>query len=332
MTNIRFLNIIAMLACIFVVACSAPSPQPTTQGTDPLEYWNEGAAKTAILNFVTAATDSASPNFIPVADRIATFDMDGTILLEKPNYVMFDFIGRLLKPKIEANPKLKNVQPCKAFIEKDMAYLASTDPYSEQGLWGLDLYATEGYTDKQFNDSLKNYFTTVTDERFGKPYNKLVYPPVVQLIKYLQEKQFDVYIVSGSDPYFTRSFCEEAANIPVKNVIGTTVLSKWVETDSTSYFVRTHEFSKPINDEAGKPVNILNKIGKVPVFACGNSTGDYHMLQFSKTTPFSIQLIVNHDDSVREYNYHAEKMKTLCEQKGWQEISMKNDFKLIFAD
>jgi hypothetical protein len=150
------------------------------------------------------------------------------------------------------------------------------------------------------------------------------------LIHYLQDHQFEVYIVSGSDPQFTRVFCEKAASIPVRNVIGTTVLTKWVKTDTGSYFIRIHKFVEPINDEAGKPVNILNKIGIVPVLAVGNSAGDYHMLEYSKTAPLSLQMIVNHDDSIREYYYEAEKMKKMCQDNGWKEISMKNDFKIIF--
>ena len=155
---------------------------------------------------------------------------------------------------------------------------------------------------------------------------------MVQLVQYLQDHQFEVYIVSGSDPQFTRAFCEEAANIPAQNVIGTTVLTKWVETDRGSYFIREHKFVEPIDDEAGKPVNILNKIGRIPVLAVGNSTGDYQMLEYSKNAPFSLQMIVNHDDSLREYKYEANKMKMLCQNKGWQEISMKNDFKVIFSE
>jgi hypothetical protein len=103
-----------------------------------------------------------------------------------------------------------------------------------------------------------------------------------------------------------------------------------VETDSISYFVREHRFVEPINDEAGKPVNILNKVGIVPAIAIGNSAGDYHMLEYSKNARHSLQMIVNHDDSVREYDYQAIKMKMMCKENGWQEISMKNDFKLIF--
>jgi phosphoserine phosphatase len=179
---------------------------------------------------------------------------------------------------------------------------------------------------------VQKYFNTVIDHRYKKPYDQLVYVPVKQLIKYLQDHQFEVYIVSGSDPQFTRVFSEKAMNIPAQNVIGTTVLTKWIETDTGSYFTRIHQFVEPINDVDGKPVNILNKTGKVPVLAVGNSSGDYHMLEYSKNASFSLQMIVNHDDSTREYNYEAEKMKILCQKNGWKEISMKNDFKIIFTE
>ena len=121
-------------------------------------------------------------------------------------------------------------------------------------------------------------------------------------------------------------------HIPVQNVIGTTILTKWVETDTGSYFIRTHEFVQPINDEGGKAVNILNKVGKPPVIAVGNSPGDYHMLEYSKNARKSLQMIVNHDDQAREYLYDFEKMKALCQENGWQEISVKNDFRIVFLE
>lgn len=118
----------------------------------------------------------------------------------------------------------------------------------------------------------------------------------------------------------------------MKNVIGTTVLTKWVKTDTGSYFIRIHKLVEPIDDEAGKPINILNKIGKVPVVAVGNSYGDYQLIEYSKNAPISLQMIVNHDDSIREYYYDAEKMKKICQDNKWQEISMKYDFKVIFGE
>jgi hypothetical protein len=118
----------------------------------------------------------------------------------------------------------------------------------------------------------------------------------------------------------------------VQNVTGTTILTKWVETDTGSYFVRMNEIVQPINDEGGKAVNIFYEVGKVPVIAMGNSPGDYPMLQFSKNSPYSLQMIVNHDDAEREYVYDQDTMATMCRVNGWKEISMKNDFKVVFSE
>ena len=312
--------------------CSPTSVHNKVATGDPLDQWNEGPVKASILSFIKTVTDAASPDFVAVPDRVAVFDMDGTILLEKPNPVNFDVIIRILVEQIAGNPALTQKQPYKAIHEQDWAYFDTLGYFGDDGLYSILLKATVGYTEDQYRDAILKYFNTVTDKRFNKPYDQLVYVPVVQLIQFLQDNQFEVFIVSGSDPQFTRTFCEEAADIPDQNVIGSTVLTKWVETDTGSYFIRVHEFVEPINDEAGKPVNILNKIGRVPVLAVGNSPGDYHMLEYSKNAPFSLQMIVNHDDSSREYDYEAEKMKMLCQENGWREISMKNDFKVIFSD
>jgi phosphoserine phosphatase len=226
---------------------------------------------------------------------------------------------------------LAQKQPYKAIHEEDWAYF-DTLGYDENGVYSLLRNATAGYTEDQYRDYILEYYETVTDERFNKPYNQLVYAPIVQLFRYLQDNQFEIYIVSGSDPQFTRTLCEKSAGIPVQNVTGTTILTKWVETDTGSYFVRVNEIVQPINDEGGKAVNILYKVGKVPLIAIGNSPGDYPMLQYSKNSPLSLQMIVNHDDSAREYIYDNEKMKKMCGENGWHEISMKNDFKVIFGD
>lgn len=234
--------------------------------------------------------------------------------------------------QIANNPVLKQKQPYKAFYEQGRAYFETLDLYVDNGLYSILLDASAGHTEDQYREAVLKYFSTVVDKRYNKPFSQLVYAPMVQLIQYLQDHQFEVYIVSGSDPRFTRAFCEEAADIPAQNVIGTTVLTNWIETNTGSYFIRVQKFVEPINNEAGKPVNILNKFGRVPVLAVGNSAGDYHMFEYSKNVPISLQMIVNHDDPVREYDYEAEKMKALCQKNGWREISMKNDFKEILAN
>lgn len=326
---------IRLLAVFAITACIGPGFLQSTAQTvlvtnDPLALWNKGPAKTSILNFIGTVTDKNNPGFLPVEERVAVFDMDGTILLEKPGFVLFDFVIRKLLQQIDAKPELTQKQPYKAVYEQDWGYFEKISLYGDDGLYGLLLYAFDGYNNDQYRDSVNAYFHTVIDSRYQKPFDQLFFAPMLQFIGFLHENQFEVYIVSGSDTEFIRSFCENAVRIPSRNVIGTTVLSRWVENGAESYFVREHRFVEPINDEAGKPVNILNRIGKVPVMAVGNSAGDYHMLEYSKNAPLSLQMIVNHDDSDREYNYEAEKMKKMCLDNGWKEISMKNDFKVIF--
>jgi phosphoserine phosphatase len=325
------LNVLFLTSAIIGFGCSPLPDRKADVTSDPLDQWNEGQAKTSILNFIKTVTDEASPDFVAVPDRVAVFDMDGTFLLEKPNPVNFDVIIRWMVQQMSGNPALSQKQPYKAIHEQDWAYFDTLGIYGENGLYSILLNATVGYTEDQYQNFILEYFKTVTDKRFNKPYDQLVYVPMVQLFQYLQENQFEVYIVSGSDPQFTRTFCEDATHIPSCNVIGTTILTEWVETDTGSYFIRVNEFVQPINDEAGKPVNILNKVGKVPVIAVGNSPGDYHMLEFSKNAPVNLQMIINHDDSLREYYYDTEKMKNLCQANGWQEVSMRNDFKVIFS-
>jgi phosphoglycolate phosphatase-like HAD superfamily hydrolase len=329
MKPIRLLLTISTIA-IMGFSCSQSSRQNVNSSNDPLDLWNEGTAKSSILTFMKNVTDTTSPDFLPEKDRVAVFDMDGTLLLEKPNYVLFDFVIRRLMEQIAGNPELKKKQPYKAVFEQDWAYFEKLPLTGDDGLYSVLLYAFDGYTDDQYRDAVRKYLSTVIDKRYNKPYDQLAYAPMVQFFRYLHANQFEVYIVSGSDPEFTRAFSEASFNIPPQNVLGSTVLTKWVETDSISYFVREHRFVEPINDEAGKPVNIQNKVGEVPALAVGNSSGDYHMLEYSKNARRSLQMIINHDDSAREYNYEAEKMKKMCQDNGWQEVSMKNDFKLIF--
>ncbi|NDV20215.1 haloacid dehalogenase-like hydrolase [Pseudodesulfovibrio sp. JC047] len=306
-------------------------PVQSPGGQGDLDLWRDGTVKTVIIDFVENIINESGPGYVPPEDRIATFDMDGTILVEKPQYVVFDFAERELLKRLEKEPSLKTVQPYKAVLEKDMAYF-SHDPAAINSLYTILLYATDGYTDAEYSDALAAYFTQVKDARFGTSYNTLVYAPVVQLIDYLKAHQFTVYICSGSDPQFTRGFALKAAHVSPEHVIGTTVLTKWVRNGKRADFVRQHAFVKPINDKEGKPVNIRNTIGRVPLFAVGNSGGDYHMLEYSKTAARSIQLIVNHDDPDREYQYKDEAMRAMCEENGWHEISMKQDFKVIFAE
>lgn len=318
-TVLLFFTSMVLTACVLQERTAEPAASAS------LDYWNAGAPKTAIVDFVQSVTDKTSPSYLPPAERIATFDMDGTILIEKPMYVLFDFALSLVKEKMEADPSLKEKQPFKAIIEKDMEYFHG-NMYGKDGLFDVLLYASDGLTDEEYKQALQTYLAT-PHERFGKSPNELLYEPVVQLIDYLQANDFSVYIVSGSDPEFTRIAAAESLGLPPEHIIGTTVLTEW----DGKQFIRKHEFIQPLNDQAGKPVNIRNKIGRIPVLVAGNSRGDLEMLNYSKTAGHSLQLLVNHDDPDREYEYSVDKMKTLCVENDWIEVSMKSDFKTIFG-
>ncbi|WP_289055279.1 HAD family hydrolase [Carboxylicivirga marina] len=313
---------------LILAACSPPQ-----RGTNEiLPSWNDGIAKQTIIDFVDKTTTKSSPEFIEVEDRIAVFDMDGTILLEKPNYVIFDFAIREMHKRMAEKPELKEKQPFKAIAEEDWSHFKKVRYFAPDGLYSVLLFATDGMTNTEYQEAVGNYFTNVKDKRYNESYKYLVYEPVIEMIDLLKENGYEVYIVSGSDPQFTRTFCAEVIGIPETNVIGSTVLTTFNEEVGASTLTRQHEFVQPINDEAGKPVNILNKIGKVPVVAIGNSRGDYHMLQYSKNKSVSLQMLVNHDDDVREYKYNHEDLRQLCADKDWIEISMKKDFKVIFKE
>ena len=316
----------AVLIVVPSILAGCVSEKSSSVEPPALNLWNAGEAKTAIVEFVHSVTDSASPNFLPPSARVATFDMDGTILIEKPMYVVFGFALEQMEAKMEADPILKQKQPFKAVAEKDMDYLHG-NVYGTDGLFDVLLYATDGMTDDAYFQALEAYLAK-PHSRFGKSPNELLYAPVVELVAYLKAHDFQVYICSGSDPEFTRIAASEAVGIPPENIIGSMVLTEW----NGEAFVRKHAFVQPVNDMAGKPVNIRNKIGRVPVIAVGNSRGDLEMLNYSRTAAHSLQLIVNHDDPDREYEYSVDKMKKLCAENDWIEVSMKDDFRTVFED
>lgn len=312
-------GIVSLVGCI-------PNENNSISGVNvELNLWNKGVPKSAIVDFVSSVTEYNSPNYLPPEDRIATFDMDGTIMCEKPLYVLFAFAVDQIKNQIEKDPSLvKSNRLYKAIAEKDYDYFYG-NILGKDGLYDVLLYATDGMSDEEYQEALEEWLLT-PDERFGVSPHKLLYEPVLELIDYLKAHDFQVYICSGSDPEFTRIAASDCTGIPPEHIIGTMILSEWTGDE----FIRRHKFIEPVNDEAGKPVNIRNKIGRVPVVAVGNSRGDLEMLNYSKTAGHSLQLIVNHDDPDREYEYSVEKMKKLCAENDWIEISMKDDFKTVF--
>jgi phosphoglycolate phosphatase-like HAD superfamily hydrolase len=309
--------------------------------TDPLASWNEGAAKRAILDFVSGVTTADSPAFVPPAARIATFDNDGTLWLEKPVYTQVLHALRAVGQMAAENPELRDRQPFKAVYEKDMAWLGGVSAdyagdssayrtFAEGFAAGL-----EGTPVEAFEADAHEFLSTTRDARFDRPYTQLTYRPMVELVHYLQSADFAVYLSSGLGRDFMRAVCEEIYGIPRAMAIGSSVTFEYAEdAQGVAQVVRTREIEQPADDGPGKPVHIHRAIGRRPIMAAGNSSGDVYMLKYATGhAGAALGLLVHHDDAEREYAYDggAEEALRLAATEGWIVVSMKDDWKTIFA-
>ena len=302
-----------------------------------LESWNEGAAKSAIIDFVTQVTTANSPTFVPLAERIATFDNDGTLWLEKPLYIQLQHGLRAIGKAAAEKPELRDRQPFKAVYENDLAWLgkaaadyAKGDPSGVLTLVAGLAEVLQGITVEAFEADVLDFLSNAQDAHFKQPYKQLTYKPMVELVHYLQANGFQVYITSGGGRDFMRAICEEVYGIPRAMTIGSSVTFKYSEDDQGAVQVlRTKEIEQPIDDGPGKPLHIHRAIGRKPIMAAGNSDGDIHMLKYAGS---GLRLLVHHDDAEREYAYDggSEKALQLAAQDGWLVVSMKNDWKIVF--
>ncbi|HEY4323454.1 MAG TPA: HAD family hydrolase [Mucilaginibacter sp.] len=297
---------------------------------DRLPSWNDGSLKKSIIDYVKKVTDKADPGFIPVGDRIATFDNDGTLWAEAPT-IELEYAKLAFKKMIRKNPELAKQQPYKAIIEKDKAYLSTVD---ESSLVAIILKSLSGSTEAEFEKSAHAYFDTAhyVIQKKVYPIQDARYQPQLELLKYLRSSGFKTFICSGGTIEFVRTISEKYYGIPTEQVIGTKLQYKFDE--GTRSILRESKVAS-ICDKAGKPVNIQWHIGKTPVFACGNekSGGDIEMLKFSQTSRYpNFQLLVNHDDGVREFVYQEKNNASInaATANKWHIISMKNDWKTIF--
>jgi hypothetical protein len=307
----------------------------TTQDVmDPLPSWNEGATKQAILDYVNGVTTEGSANFIPVSERIATFDNDGNLWSEQPAYFQLFFAIDRIKALAPEHPEWKTTQPYQSVLENDMKKLMS---YGEHGLIEVVMASHAGNTVDEFEQIVKDWLAIARHPRFDQPYNALVYQPMLELLDYLRANDFKTFVVSGGGIEFMRPWVEEVYGIPKDQVVGSSIKTEFVMEDGVPKIKRLPALDF-IDDKAGKPVGINKFIGRKPVFASGNSDGDLQMLQWTDSNSYtSFQLYLHHTDSIREWAYdrnsHIGKLdKGLDEaiEKGWTVIDMKNDWKLIY--
>jgi phosphoglycolate phosphatase-like HAD superfamily hydrolase len=327
----RKLDLIVVLWCTFLLA-----PLPLARGqNDPLPSWNDTSPKQAILAFVEKVTKPGGPDFVPVGDRIATFDNDGTLWSEQPMYVQLAFALDRVKQLAPQHPEWKTTQPFKGVLEGDMKAVGAS---GEQGLVEMMMATHAGMTVEQFQKIVTDWLATATDPKFHKPYTKNVYQPMIELLAYLRANDFKTYIVSGGGVEFMRPWVEEAYGIPPEQVIGSSIKTKFSLVDGKPDLVRLPEINF-IDDGPGKPVGINQYIGRRPIAAFGNSDGDLQMLEWTAAGPGPrLMLLVHHTDGVREYSYDRKSSfgkldKALDEAtaKGWTVVSMKDDWKTIFA-
>lgn len=327
------------LISILLFSC-APSDTTETSNkvvvtnSDPLPSWNDVNSKKEIIAFVNTVTDSDNPNFIPIADRIATFDNDGNLWSEQPAYFQLFFVIDRVKAMAVDHPEWKTQQPFKAVLENDMEELKKQ---GEHGLIQLVMVTHAGNTIEEFEADVKDWIATAKHPTKNVSYDKLVYQPMLELLHYLQENNFKTYVVSGGGIDFMRAFVCPIYNIPSEQIIGSRIKTKFEYNngDVKITFLPKLDFN---NDKDGKSLNIQKIIGKKPVFSSGNSDGDLAMMQYAASNKYkSFMLYVHHTDSIREWAYdrnshigRLDKGLDQANKEGWTVIDMKADWKVIY--
>jgi hypothetical protein len=323
-----------LLAILCLYACTPSREQQETIQTDPLPSWNEGNTKQAIIDYVMDVTNEESENFIPVSDRIATFDNDGNLWSEQPMYFQLLFAMDRIKVLAPEHPEWKTQQPFKAVLDNDMKELSK---YGVPGILELVMGSHAGMTTEEFEAIVKDWLATARHPRFDRPFTDLVYQPMLELLQYLRDHDFKTFIVSGGGIEFMRPWVEEIYGIPPDQVVGSSIKTEFDYNNGNPVIKRLPEMDF-IDDKEGKPIGIHKFIGKKPVFASGNSDGDLQMMQWTASNEHkSFLLYLHHTDGDREWAYDREshigrldKGLDEAKEKGWTVIDMKEDWKIIY--
>jgi len=330
------------LSILFAPLIPVSALAQSGSAADPLASWNDGPAKQAIVNFVKATTDKSSPDFVPPEARIATFDQDGTLWVEHPMYTQVVYCLERVPALVRAKPELADVEPFKTVLSGDREAMAKlTTPDLEKILAAT----LTGKTVDAFNAEVEKWITTAKDARWKRPYTELTYQPMQEVLSYLRDNGFKTYIVTGGGQDFVRVYSERVYGIPREQVVGTAGGTKY-SYDKDGKPILTKDPKLLLNDnDAGKPEGIHLMIGRRPVVAFGNSTGDQQMLEYTGAGDgVRLKMLVLHDDAEREYAYgpaeglpHT-KVGTFtrdlydeAKKDGWIVISVKDDWKRIFG-
>jgi phosphoserine phosphatase len=302
---------------------------------DHLPSWNEGPAKKAILEFVAAVTDRKGNDYVAPAERIATFDNDGTLWVEYPMYTQALFAFDRVKQLAPQHPEWKTQQPFKGVLEDDMKAVGAS---GMKGLMQIIMATHSGMSAAEFEQEVSNWLATTKQSKFNRLYTELVYQPQLELLAYLRANGFKTFIVSGGGIAFMRPISEKTYGIPPEQVVGSSVVAEFQENEKGKPTLVRMPKIDFINDKAGKPVGIYQHIGRRPILAFGNSDSDMQMIEYTLAGDGRrLGLFVHHTDAEREYAYDRkshvgtlDKALDQAEASGWIIVDMKKDWKTVF--
>jgi phosphoglycolate phosphatase-like HAD superfamily hydrolase len=323
------------IAFVFAGAFAA-----VAQAADPLPSWNDGQTKQSIVAFVEKVTNPGSPDFVRVSERIAVFDNDGTLWCEQPMPVQLYFVVDRVKALAPQHPEWKREEPFASLLKGDVkAALAG----GERALLELVMATHAGMTAAEFEETVKDWIETAKHPTTGKLFTDMVYQPMLELVAYLRANGFKTFIVSGGGIEFMRQWTERVYGIPPEQVVGSSVKTKFEMRDGKPVIVRLPEMNF-VDDKTGKPIGIHEHIGRRPIAAFGNSTGDQQMLEYTQGgSGARFELLVLHDDAAREFAYGPARglpdlksgtftpaLDEHAQKDGWTVVSMKQDWKQVF--
>lgn len=321
---------VSSFLCLWLTLYSAL----TAWAGDPLPSWNDGGTKQSVIDFVTKVTDASGPHYVDPAERIATFDNDGTLWAEQPAYFQLLFAVDRIRSLAPDHPEWQDLEPFASLLRGDIEGALAG---GEKSILAIIAASHAGMTTDEFAEIVQNWMSTAKHPKSGKPYNEMIYQPMLELLDYLRANGFKTYIVSGGGIEFMRPWVGEAYGIPPEQVIGSSIKTKFEIRDGVVVIVRLPELDY-LNDKAGKPVAINKHIGRRPIFAFGNSDGDLQMLQWTEAaTGLRFMGLVHHTDAQREWSYdrqsHIGRLDSALDEaseKGWTVVDMKRDWKRVF--
>lgn len=332
----------SLVSRVLVLAVALACATQVSAQTDPLPSWNDGTAKKAIVDFVQATTQQGGAQFVPAAERIATFDQDGTLWVEQPMYAQVVYCLDRVPELLKAKPELAKVEPFKTVLTGNRDAIAKLP---RDDLFKILAATLTGMSVDTFRAEVKQWLATAKDPRWKRPYTELTYLPMQEALKYLRDNGYKTYIVTGGGQDFVRVFSEATYGIPLEQVVGTAGGTKYGYAKDGKPFLTKEPKLLLNNNHAGKPEGIHLMIGRRPHLAVGNSTGDREMLEYTTAGDGArLSMLLLHDDAQREYAYgpalgmadtkvgaFTQPLYDEAKNKGWTVISMKRDWKRIFS-